>query len=142
MKEGKVVQLFGRGVNAKGILRRLIGQQGFHLVDRGGYQGNVLRIMHGTVPNSILLQMYVVFIDTQHSYIAKVEEVRPVGDKSSARDLVLGPFGDFNQTGVNAVTKHGVHVLYGPVNRGLNNYPRPDPNDHGSWKPLNLPSLR
>lgn len=140
MKDGKVVQLFGRGANAKAILRRLIGQQGFHFVERGGYQSNVLRIMHGTVQDSMLLQMYVVFIDTQRGYIAKVEEVRPVGDKSYTRDLVLEPFGEFNQTGVNAVTKHGVHILYGPVNRELLNHPRPDLNDHGSWKPLRLPS--
>lgn len=115
MKSGRVVPLCTQHAFGARVLQRIVAHQGFHTVERDGYTGDALRvILSDQGLGHELLQMYVVFIDFEEHYIAKVECVTVSGEFE--RDLLLGPFGEFNQTGPGgSIVQPGVHMLFGAI---------------------------
>lgn len=134
MRSGRVIELPTRHIFGANMLKRVIAQQGFHEVDRGGYKSDVLRIIPGSVPEEVLREFYIVFIGRVEESIAKVEDVRRVAEVQY--DLLLSPFGEFNQIGSSGpIIELGVHLLYGPVHHKPEYRSRASPRDCGAYKP-------
>jgi hypothetical protein len=141
MRTPHVIDLVSIRVFAQRTLNAIVAQQGFHVVVRAfGWKTNALRLIPGSVPNATLLQMYVVYVDWDGAYIAKPELVQPVDGQSNARDLLLGPFGEFKQTGVGGpINAHGVSLLVGSVYRLIPHRPRTGFSEGVSHVPSFLP---
>lgn len=134
MKNGRVVHLPTQHAFGANTLKRIEAQQGFHDVDRGGYTSDALRVLPGSVPEEVMERLYVVWIDRGKERIAKVEKVRRVAE--SEYDLLLGPFGEFEQTGPGGpIIDVGVHLLLGPVHHKPEYRARTGSMDRGSYKP-------
>lgn len=139
---GQRVDLETREPFARQWLRRLEGQQHFHVIDlRGGGSADVLRVLPGGVPTEVLARMRVVFVTRGEAYIARVGEVRPLG---RACDLVLEAFKTLDETaeGLPEIKQFGIHVVFGSAFRDLPYIARSGLHDHPSWRPRYLPALR
>ncbi len=141
MKHGQVIPLATQQAFGTNMLKRIVAHQGFHTVDRDRNTSDALRVvLSDSGLGHELLSMCVVFIDMADEYIASVVHVVLIDQHT--RDLLLSPFGEFNQTGTRGpIIQPGVHLLFGPVHAQPEFRVREDYSSSWSYRPRHvLPS--